>query len=318
MLFIVRNIKYFLNLHSLIYGIKSIGYFLRADLNNFKDNQISFHCQFATQASIFGLLVKGYIKTNVSYSFTYHAYDIYVKNLWFNLLADNAENVFSISNYNLDYVYRNYNLKDESKLKYSPLGTFPPTPEKRKESNDFLSIGFLSYFVEMKGIRYLLQAINDLKKSNLQFVLYIAGDGPLRAEMLSYVEENDLKSNVVFYGLIKNEEKDNFFRKLDLFILPSVSNGIETDGLPVVLMEAVSYGLPIISTNISGIPEICVNDYNGYLIEEKNAQNILAAIFKFSENSIKWPFFSQNSLEISKKYNITTNSNIKLKMLGWN
>jgi glycosyltransferase involved in cell wall biosynthesis len=317
LLFIIWHLKCFLNLHSLIYGIKSIGYFLKLDLRIFKKEKIDLHCQFATQSAILGLMIKEYLKTNVSYSFTFHAYDIYVKNLWFNSLTANADIVFSISKYNIEYIFKHYNITDRTKVHYSPLGVYTPKIIKTENAFDILKIGFLSYFFEMKGINYLLPAIKELKKTGLNFILNIAGDGPLKKKMISYVEQNNLKENVVFHGLIKNEKKALFFRNLDLFILPSISKGMETDGLPVVLMEAVSYGLPVISTNISGIPEICINDYNGYLIEQKSVEEIVNALLKFSKNSIKWPEFSRNSLEISKKYNITINSNRKLNLLGW-
>ena len=321
LLFIVRHLKCFFNLHSFVYGIKSFGYFLKLDLHIFQGDKIDLHCQFATQSSILGLIIKEYFKTNISYSFTCHAYDIYVRNLWFPTLVFNAKKVFTISYYNINYVIGHYNIYDKAKLFYSPLGVVSPKyfikPESFGKTN-ILRIGFLSYFVEMKGINYLLPAIKELKKLKFKFRLDIAGDGPLKKNMISYVEKNNLKENVVFHGLIKNGEKDQFFRNLDLFILPSISIGMETDGLPVVLMEAISYGLPIISTNISGIPEICINDYNGYLINQKSVEEIVNSVIKFSKNSNHWADFSKNSLEISQKYNIISNSNQKLKMLGWN
>ena len=317
LLFTIRHLLCFLNFYSFVYGIKSIAYFLKMDLKIFKKEQINLHCQFATQSAILGLMIKEYFNTNVSYSFTYHAYDIYVKNLWFNSLTANAGKIFSISNYNVEYIFKHYNITDRTKVHYSPLGVYTPKIIKTENAFDILKIGFLSYFVEMKGIKYLLPAIKELKKTGLSFIINIAGDGPLKKKMISYVEKNNLKGNVIFHGLIKNEKKDLFFRDLDVFILPAISKGMETDGLPVVLMEAVSYGLPVISTNISGIPEICINDYNGYLIEQKSVEEIVNALLKFSKNSIKWPEFSRNSLEISKKYNITINSNRKLNLLGW-
>jgi len=318
-LFTIRHLNCFLNLHSFVYGVKSMSCFLKTNLQIFNKEKISLHCQFATQASIVGLMYKEYFKSNISYSFTYHAYDIYVKNFWFNTLALKAERLFSISNFNVKYVFDHYTIMDKSKVYYSPLGIFPPHDISfGNYKSDALRIGFLSYFVEMKGINYLLPAIKELRKLKFKFVLDIAGDGPLKEYMISYVEKNSLKENVVFHGLIKNGEKDLFFRNLDLFILPSISKGMETDGLPVVLMEAISYGLPIISTNISGIPEICINDYNGYLINQKSVEEIVSSVIKFSKNSNHWADFSKNSLEISQKYNIISNSNQKLKMLGWN
>ncbi len=320
LLFIIRHIKCFLNLHSFIYGFKSLYYFLEIDLRIFTDAKVDIHCQFATQATIFSLIMKEYFKTKISYSFTFHAYDIFVKNLWFTTLITNAAKAFTISNYNVNYVKNHYKILDKDKIHYSPLGVFYPgiSPVGLSNSNGkTLRVGFLSYFVEMKGINYLLPAINKLKNSNINFVLHIAGDGPLKNKMVAFVKENSLQELVIFHGLIKNEIKDRFFRNLDLFILPSVSKGIETDGLPVVLMEAVNYGLPIISTNLSGIPEICIDEYNGYLIEQKSVEEIVNAITKFYKNPYKWEEFSNNSLEISKSYNIINNSRQKLKMLGW-
>ena len=316
LLFLIRHIKCFLNLHSFVYGIKSIGYFLKVDLELFNDDKVDLHCQFATQSSILGLMIKEYLKTNVLYSFTYHAYDIYVKNLWFNSLSSSAEKIFSISNYNINYVFKHYKINDKSKIYYSPLGVFPPLIKRRDSTGNVLRIGFLSYFVEMKGINYLLPAIKALK-TKISFTLNIAGDGPLKKRMISYFKKYNLTENVKFHGLIKDEKKDLFYKDLDVFILPSISNGMETDGLPVVLMEAVSYGVPIISTDISGIPEICINDYNGYLIKQKSVEEIDEALLKFSKSPDKWSEFSKNSLEISKRYDITTNSGKKLNLLGW-
>ncbi len=319
-IFTVRYFKCFLNLHSFVYGIKSIGYFLKLDLSLFKVDRIDLHCQFATQSSILGLILKEYFKTRISYSFTCHAYDIYVRNLWFPALVLNASKVLTISSYNINYISGKYSIKDKSKLFYSPLGVFSPkgiTGSVSSVEADILRIGFLSYFVEMKGINYLLPAIKELRKLDFKFIINLGGDGPLKRKMISYVEKNDLKENVMFHGLIKNEAKDMFFRNLDLFILPSISKGMETDGLPVVLMEAVSYGLPVISTKVSGIPEICINDYNGYLINQRSVEEIVNSVIKFSNNSGRWSEFSKNSLEVSKKYNILTNSSQKLKMLGW-
>ena len=316
-LFAFRHLNCFFNYYSFIYGIKSLGYFLKLDLDIFLNEQNNLHCQFATQAAILGLMIKEYPGTTTKYSVTFHAYDIYVKNLWFTTLYKNAGKFISISNYNINYVLNRYKLTDTSKLIYSPLGVFPPHQICVNTSSDKMRIGFLSYFVEMKGILYLLPALKELKKQGVKFIFNLAGDGPLKNEILSYIRKKDLADVVIYHGLVKNEEKEHFFKNLDVFILPSVSLGMETDGLPVVLMEAVSYGLPLITTNISGIPEICINDFNGYLIEQKSIDEIANALLKFCKNPGRWPEFARNSLGISKKFDIVTNSKTKLKILGW-
>ena len=82
-------------------------------------------------------------------------------------------------------------------------------------------------------------------------------------------------------------------------------------------MEAVAYGLPLISTNVSGIPEICINEYNGFLIEEKSVEAIFESIIKLNENTLKRKKFSENSILMSDNYDIQLNSKKKLLELEW-
>ena len=81
--------------------------------------------------------------------------------------------------------------------------------------------------------------------------------------------------------------------------------------------EAISYGLPIITTNVSGIPEICINEYNGYLIEEKNTVLLIDSINKLSVNKDNYKKFCDNSLKLSDSYDIEINSKDKMGKLGW-
>lgn len=76
-------------------------------------------------------------------------------------------------------------------------------------------------------------------------------------------------------------------------------------------------GLPIISTNVSDIPEICVDNYNGFLIEEKSSNAIIIAINKFISNNWLIDDFSKNSLKLSHNYDIEQNSFKKIKRLFW-
>ena len=174
----------------------------------------------------------------------------------------------------------------------------------------------LTQALEKKGIIYLLRAMNVLKeKGHDNINLKIAGDGPLKNKFHEFIKINKLEDRVQFIGKINGREKDEYFRSLDAFVLPSVSLRNDQDGIPVVLMEAIAYGLPIISTKISGIPEICIDNYNGYLIEERNIEQIYDSIVKlFTHNDNE---FSNNSLKLSKRYDIDLNSKTKISNLGW-
>ena len=301
-----------------VIGLKSIVWFLRLDMSLFSENS-KIHTQFATQAALISLLIKKYFNGKPEHSFTFHAHDIYFNNKWFKLMVDQSHKSFSISKYNINYINKNYSQSD--KVKLARLGVFRDLTDKveKEDNSEVLSLGLISRLVEKKGISFLLQALLEIKKvAKYKVKLTIAGNGPLTDEILKFVKENNLADIVTYIGIIKGVQKQEFFNNLDVFILPSITLKNDMDGIPVVLMEAVAASLPIISTNVSGIPEICHDDYNGLLIEEKNVEAIIKAIDFMAENESKRKFYAKNSLLLSKEYDIVLNSKSKINELGWN
>lgn len=315
--FFFTNIVKFSSNYNFVIGVKSIFWFLRLDLSHFSKGS-NIHAQFATQAAIVSLLIKKYFNDSPKFSFTFHAYDIYFKNNWFNILVNNSHKAFSISQYNIIYVKKYCNTVD--KIILSRLGVFIPEMAKLEPTNNIkFTLGLISWFVEKKGIKYLLQSFAAFnKKGYTNIKLILAGDGPLKEEILSFIDAHNLNDSIKYIGKIKGKEKEKFFKSIDAFILPAISLTNDQDGIPVVLMEAISYGIPIISTKVSGIPEICINNYNGLLIEEKRPDILYHAIKELIDCKEKTYKFSINSLNLAKtEYNIKTNSLRKLNYMSW-
>lgn len=316
-LFFVRNFNKFIGGYSSVIGFKSLLWFLRLDLNYFKQ-PLSIHAQFATQPAIIALMIKQFYKSNVKYSFTFHAYDIYFDNKWFSLLVNESESAFSISKYNINYVDKKFKNLNTNKIKLSRLGVFRPEniESQKAKKNGIIKLGLMSWFVEKKGVKYLLEAMKVISKGN-KIKLILAGDGPLKEEIINYINENDLNEHIEYIGGVKGKKKEEFFKSLDAFVLSAISLPNDQDGIPVVLMEAISYGLPLISTNVSGIPEICKNDYNGILVPERDVNALIISIHKLMEHKTLKSSFRMKSLELSLKYDIEINSEDKVQMMRW-
>ncbi len=317
--FFFRNLTKFKFNYSGVIGFKSIIWFLRLDLSFFGPES-NIHAQFATQPSIISLLVKRYYNNAPQYSITFHAYDIYFKNDWFKLLVNNCFKAYSISKYNIEYVNKKYLASDRIVL--SRLGVFRELIQNNKrlnkEDSKIFTLGLMTWFDEKKGIIFLMDAMLMLKNKGYDNIrLVLAGDGSLKNEYLEFIQKNDLMDTINYVGRIKREEKQNFFNSLDAFILPSISLKNDQDGIPVVLMEAIAYSLPIISTDVSGIPEICINDFNGHLVHERNVDELVKAIIHLYNNIDNRNKYAKNSFTLSNEYDITLNSKSKIESLGW-
>jgi len=127
------------------------------------------------------------------------------------------------------------------------------------------TILFVGRLVEQKGVTYLLKACAKLKAEGENFVLNIAGDGPLRAELESEAKALELGSRVCFLGWVPREKLPELYREADIFVLPSFD-----EGMPNVILEAMASGLPIVATDIKGNNELVKSGTNGFLYKEQD------------------------------------------------
>jgi glycosyltransferase involved in cell wall biosynthesis len=313
--FALSNLLRFRLNYNGVLGLKAMGWFLKLDLSNFS-RESKIHSQFATQAALVSLLIKSYYGNAPKVSFTFHAHDIYFDNKWFNLLVNKSEKAFSISEFNIGYVSQKFQKSEKYEL--SRLGVFRSEKEKNREPHKPMTLGLLSWFTEKKGIQYLLEAMAKLSEEGATDVkLILAGDGPMKESILDFIKTHQLEGIVEYIGVVKGDEKDAFFSRIDAFVLPSIKLENDMDGIPVVLMEAIAKGLPIISTDVSGIPEICIDEFNGFLVEEKNPGQLKEAIEKLKNQPERYTLYSNNSFDLSKEYDIEINSTKKVHLLGW-
>jgi len=120
--------------------------------------------------------------------------------------------------------------------------------------------------VEKKGFDTLIEAAALLVEKGMNLRLIVAGEGPMKNTLHKLVQRLWLQDTVEFPGTIANQDVAAWLHTLDIFVLPcrKDQNG-DMDGIPVVLMEAMLSGVPVISTRLSGIPELITNEVSGLL-----------------------------------------------------
>jgi glycosyltransferase involved in cell wall biosynthesis len=138
---------------------------------------------------------------------------------------------------------------------------------------------FIGRIVEKKGLPYLLDALARCGDELGDWVLLIAGDGPLLADTQRRVAEHGLQGRVRFLGFVSGAEKEQCFRAADVMVVPSIiSSDGDAEGLPVALLEGLAFGLPCIATDESGADDIVTDGVDGFVVPQKDADALATAL----------------------------------------
>lgn len=171
-------------------------------------------------------------------------------------------------------------------VEWSPYGTTLETREISAEPtqaphpvNGKFKILFVGRHIERKGICYLIEAAKYLPRD--QFEIRIVGVGDLTDKLKTQAAEVSTapdSANIVFTGKLSPEALANEYRTANVFTLPAIvdSKG-DTEGLGVVLIEAMELGLPVVASNVGGIPDVVVDGVSGILVPEKNPEALASA-----------------------------------------
>jgi len=160
---------------------------------------------------------------------------------------------------------------------------------------------FVGTLRPVKGVKYLIQAMNIIRQEDAKVRLLLVGDGEEKQSLERLVKELGLEEAVKFVGEVPNEKVPQYMVASDILVLPSLS-----EGFPNVLLEAMASGLPIVATNVDGVPEIISHDENGLLVEPGDSHQLAEAILSLLQNDDMRRTFSQNNIKKAKSYSWST------------
>jgi len=267
------------------------------------DNNVThIHSHFGHDATAMAYRVSQ--KTGVEFSFTTHAFDLY-KTVSPDLRkwCEAARCVFTISEYNKRYMRDVLGIDD---VRVVRCGVFPSKIVPKDYAAEPFRIVTACRNVEKKGLKILAQACRELKRRGVDFTCEIVTDGEIDAP------------EVTVRPPMPHPEIADFISSGSVFVLPCVKarNG-DQDGIPVTLMEAMSLRIPVVSTAISGIPELITNGENGLLVKPEDVNELVDAILEIKNNASLVDKLRGCSRErVLQSYNIQANAKKKLNDLA--
>ena len=250
---------------------------------------------------------RAYSKAKISESFD----EFQVKNYGFSISLQKKVRSFSIKKSDIVVTpsqhLKNFilNLGFKNKIEIINNGVFIPEENTNIFTNDQINITIVSRLVSHKNIKKIIRAISDLNDPLIY--LNIIGDGPELNQLQKISLESNNKDNIIFHGKLNRDDINHIFLKSDIYIQAS-----NYEGLPHSLLEAMSYGIPVLCTPVGECKEILGNEDRGYILDlPVSKNNIKSKISQIiGEKDIANKKGERGKDFINEKYNLTNSFNL--------
>ncbi|MFQ3611415.1 MAG: glycosyltransferase family 4 protein, partial [Fimbriimonadales bacterium] len=211
-----------------------------------------------------------------------------------------AEGVITISPADYEYYVRRFpELKE--KIHFVPLGIELDEyqPQTRNEDG-IVRVLFVGRLDASKGLDLLVAGFAKFHARHPNSQLILVGGSqdfsPVEAEVKQWIAEHRLGEAVVMTGLLPRQAILPYYHQADVFVLTS-----HWEGLPTALLEALACGVPAVVTNVGGMPSVVQDDYNGYVLKERDPDQLAHLIERALQNRLQ---LSQNARQTAERYSI--------------
>lgn len=226
--------------------------------------QIFPKCKFVTRCHRFDLYESQHVNGYLPYR---------------HFILDSADVIFPISDDAKKYLNTLYHNKYDNKMEVARIGSIRDYDIIKVPTNEKLTVVSCSNLIPVKRVQLIAEA---LKNTDLNIEWYHFGDGETRTEVEAIIERLPENVDAHLMGFTPNKEIQQFYSTHDITALINVSS---SEGVPVSIMEAQSYGIPVIATDVGGTSEIVKNRENGMLLDvDFTSQDLLTALDEVIEN----------------------------------
>ena len=243
------------------------------------------HAHFANHPTVAALAV--HRLTGIPFSFTVHAHDLYVDQHMLDRKVRAAAFVVAISEYNKEFIVRHCgeDVRHKIFVVHCGVDTRLFQPRQKELGSGPFTIVCVGSLEEKKGQTYLVEACRLLKQRGLDFVCHLIGEGQTRAALEQQIQQAGLSGLVRLEGGKPRDEVARMLGQADVVALPSiVTKSGKMEGIPVALMEPLACEVPVVSTRISGIPELVEDGVTGLLVPPQDAVALADALARLAAN----------------------------------
>ena len=242
------------------------------------------HCHFSTHPAVAGFVIQRL--TGIPYSFTAQGSDLHVDRHMLREKVAEAAFVVAISAYNRDLILHECGerWRDKIVVIHSGIetGFFEPADTRRHDGRfNVLCVGTLH---EVKGQAYLIEACRALFESGVDFTCQLVGEGDDRPALERQIAAAGMEGRINLVGQRTRGEVLELLRAADVLVAPSVpTKQGKREGIPIVLMEALATGIPVVASDISGIPELVEDGRTGLLVPPRDSAALARALLRLQE-----------------------------------
>lgn len=219
------------------------------------------------------------------FGFTCHAHDIFVNNHLLKEKIESARVPVTISRFNVDWLAQRVTPLARERMTIVHCGVdlsaaaFRP---QARQSGLILAVGRLDH---IKGFDVLIEALALMARQGRSVRCRIIGSGPFEPSLRATIVRHGLGETVELSGALPQSEVHEALGFASVFVMPSVVTPEgDRDGIPVSLMEAMAVGTPVVSTRVSGIPELVDDEREGLLVPERDPPALAAALARLLDN----------------------------------
>ena len=252
-----------------------------------RDGVEHVHCHFADHPAAAGFVI--HRLTGIPYTFTAHGSDLHRDHRMLRDKVAEAAKVVTISEYNRRLILDECGEEFGDKVVVVRCGVdtdvFHPRRSKPAADRPF-QIVCVAGLEEVKGHRYLIDACHVLADHGLDFECRLVGSGPLRSRLERQIADRELGGRVTLEGPKTRAEVARMLARADVAVCASVwTERGDREGIPVSLMEAMSAGVPVVASDISGIPELVEPGHSGLLVPAGDEFALARAIRRLHDDS---------------------------------